>query len=141
MKPKIAIIGRGHVGKALEAGCKRAGVETKMAGKGGGAKEAAAWAEVVIMAAPFGALDAVVSEIGATLSGKVVVDATNALTAQGQLAFGARERRKTRPSPCSWPATMRRRSRRCCNWAATSGSIPSTRAGWPTRAPSSRWPS
>jgi predicted dinucleotide-binding enzyme len=88
MKGKVAIIGRGHVGKALQAGCQRAGYETKTVGKDGGAKEAAAWGDIVILAVPFNALDQVVSAIGPALSGKVVVDATNAIGPQMQLAVG-----------------------------------------------------
>ncbi len=88
MKPKIAIIGRGHVGKALQAGCQRAGYETKMVGTAGGAKDAAAWGDVVILAVPFGAVDAVIAEIGSAVGGKIVVDATNALNQQRQLAVG-----------------------------------------------------
>jgi 8-hydroxy-5-deazaflavin:NADPH oxidoreductase len=76
------------VGKALQAGVQRAGYETKMVGKGGGVKDTAAWADVVILAVPFGALEAVVGEIGAAANGKPVVDATNVLTREGGLAVG-----------------------------------------------------
>jgi predicted dinucleotide-binding enzyme len=88
MKQKVAIIGRGNVGKALQAGSQRAGYETKMVGHDGGAKEAAAWGDIVILAVPFSSLDTVISEIGPSLGGKVVVDATNSLNKQGQLALG-----------------------------------------------------
>lgn len=88
MKQKIGIIGKGNVGKALQAGVQRAGYETKMIGKGGGVKDTAAWADVVILAVPFGALDAVVAEIGAAANGKPVVDASNVLTKEGGLAVG-----------------------------------------------------
>jgi predicted dinucleotide-binding enzyme len=88
MKQKIGIIGKGNVGKALQAGAQQAGYETRMIGKGGGVKDTAAWAEVVILAVPFGALDAVAAEIGTAANGKPVVDATNVLTKEGGLAVG-----------------------------------------------------
>ena len=88
MKQKIGIVGKGNVGKALQAGAQRAGYETRMIGKGGGVKDTAAWADVVILAVPFGALDAVAAEIGAAANGKPVVDATNVLTKEGGLAVG-----------------------------------------------------
>jgi 8-hydroxy-5-deazaflavin:NADPH oxidoreductase len=88
MKQKIGIIGKGNVGKALQAGAQRAGYETRMIGKGGGVKDTAAWADVVILAVPFGALDAVAAEIGTAANGKPVVDATNVLTKEGGLAVG-----------------------------------------------------
>jgi 8-hydroxy-5-deazaflavin:NADPH oxidoreductase len=88
MKAKVSIIGRGNVGKALQAGAQRAGYETRMVGHDGGAKEAAAWGDIVILAVPFMSLDTVIGEIGSSLGGKVVVDATNSLNKQGQLALG-----------------------------------------------------
>ena len=88
MKQKIGIIGKGNVGKALQAGVQRAGYETRMVGKGGGVRDTAAWAEVVILAVPYGALDAVAAEIGTAANGKPVVDATNVLTKEGGLAVG-----------------------------------------------------
>ena len=88
MKQKIGIVGKGNVGKALQAGAQRAGYETRMIGKGGGVKDTAAWADVVILAVPFGALDAVAAEIGAAANSKPVVDATNVLTKEGGLAVG-----------------------------------------------------
>ena len=88
MKQKIGIIGKGNVGKALQAGVQKAGYETKMIGKGGGVKDTAAWADVVILAVPFGALDAVAAEIGTAANGKPVIDASNVLTKEGGLAVG-----------------------------------------------------
>jgi predicted dinucleotide-binding enzyme len=88
MKQKIGIIGKGNVGKALQAGAQRAGYETKMIGRGGGVKDTAAWADVVILAVPFGVLDEVAAEIGTAASGKPVVDASNVLTKEGALAVG-----------------------------------------------------
>ena len=88
MKQKIAIIGKGHVGSALQRGLARAGYETRMTGKGPDVQKTAAWGEVVILAVPFGVSAAIASDLGSALSGKVLVDVTNALGAQGQLALG-----------------------------------------------------
>jgi len=88
MKQKIGIIGKGNVGKALQAGAQRAGHEVRMVGKGGGVKDTAAWADLVILAVPYSVVDAVAAEIGSAADGKPVVDATNALTRDGALAVG-----------------------------------------------------
>ena len=88
MKRKIAIIGKGHVGSALKEGITRAGYETRMTGRGRGARQAAAWADILVFAVPFGAVDAVVAEIGGAMDGKTIVDVTNALGPGGQLALG-----------------------------------------------------
>jgi predicted dinucleotide-binding enzyme len=88
-RSKIAIIGRGNVGGALARGLGRGDHELKTAGHdAAGAREAAAWGDVVILAVPFGALDEVVREIGAALTGKTVVDVTNALGPDRDLAVG-----------------------------------------------------
>ena len=89
MATKIAIIGKGNVGSALQRGLARAGHDVRVVGKDpGAAHQAAAWAEVVFLAVPFGALDATLRELGDAVRGKVLVDATNALTADMQLALG-----------------------------------------------------
>jgi hypothetical protein len=88
MKQKIGIIGKGNVRKALQAGAQRAGREVRMIGKGGGVRDTAAWADVVILAVPYLVLDAVAAEIGSAANGKPVVDVTNALTKEGALAVG-----------------------------------------------------
>src|SRR5208283_1014814 len=84
----IGIIGKGNVGKALQAGAQRAGHETKMIGKAGGVKETAAWADLVILAVPYGALESVAAEIGTAANGKPVVDDSNVLYKEGGLAVG-----------------------------------------------------
>ncbi len=88
MKGKIAIIGKGHVGAALNDGLKRAGYETRMTGKGPGVRETAAWGDVLILAVPFSAVDAAVAEIGGAVDGKAVVDVTNAIGPKMELALG-----------------------------------------------------
>ena len=85
----IAIIGNGNVGSALARGLKRAGHEVRAVGNDGAAiRETAAWAELVIFAVPFGAIDDVVKAAGDVFAGKTVVDVTNALDASMNLAVG-----------------------------------------------------
>src|SRR6187549_4055827 len=86
---KIAILGKGNVGSALARGLARSYSYVKSVGNDKPAQlQAATQAEVVILAVPFPALDDVVKNLGAALDGKVVVDATNALTPDYQLAVG-----------------------------------------------------
>lgn len=51
-------------------------------------REAASWGEVIILAVPFGAIDATAGEMGTGIDGKIVVDASNALTPDYQMAVG-----------------------------------------------------
>jgi predicted dinucleotide-binding enzyme len=89
MKAKIGIIGDGNVGSALRRGLEKAGYEVRAVGKNADAvRDAGAWAGVVILAVPFGMIDAALRELGDTVDGKPLVDATNALTDDMQLAVG-----------------------------------------------------
>ena len=72
----------------MEAGLSRAGYETKMVGRGAGVTEAAAWGDIIILAVPFSAVESVLAEIGTLARGKTIVDVTNALGPNGQLALG-----------------------------------------------------
>ena len=97
---KIAIIGSGNVGKALSGSFVRAGHgvtissrhadNARAAAAATGARtaatssEAAADAEIVVLAVPYDALAEVVDELGGVLTGKVVVDTTNPLRADFQ---------------------------------------------------------
>ena len=86
---KIAILGKGNVGGALARGLARSHSSVQVVGHDKAAqRQAATQAEVVILAVPFPAIDDVVKNLGAALDGKVVVDATNALTPDYQLAVG-----------------------------------------------------
>ena len=88
-KLKIAVVGKGNVGTALGRGLERAGHEVKRTGKDPtGVREMASWGDVVILAVPFPAIDETVRALGGSVTGKVVVDATNALTPDFQLALG-----------------------------------------------------
>jgi 8-hydroxy-5-deazaflavin:NADPH oxidoreductase len=89
MTTKIGIIGNGNVGGALERGLKRTSHEVRSVGNDPAAvREVADWANVVILAVPFGALDQVLETAGSALDGKTVVDATNAINPDMSLALG-----------------------------------------------------
>lgn len=89
MATKLGVIGNGNVGSALARGLTRVGHEVRAVGKEQGAiREAAAWADLVVIAVPFGAVDDVVRAAGGVLAGKTVVDVTNALDASMNLAVG-----------------------------------------------------
>jgi 8-hydroxy-5-deazaflavin:NADPH oxidoreductase len=93
----IAIIGAGNVGRALAASALRAGQSVSVSSASGDSARAAAeatgaraaesnraaveGADLVVLAVPYTAVDAVLGSIGDALAGKVVVDATNPLKA------------------------------------------------------------
>jgi predicted dinucleotide-binding enzyme len=86
---KIGIIGNGNVGSALERGLKKSGREVKAVGNDKAAiRETANWADTVVLAVPFGAVDEVVRTAGDAMEGKTVVDVTNALDSKMNLAIG-----------------------------------------------------
>lgn len=87
MKQKIGIIGSGNVGSALEKGFAKAGYEVRTSTEQNVA-EVAGGADIVILAVPFTAIDDVVAKLGNSVNGKVLIDATNALTPEYQLAVG-----------------------------------------------------
>ena len=88
-KPKIGIIGDGNVGSALRRGLERSGYDVRAVGKDPvQVRETGTWAEVVVLAVPYGAIDDAVAELGGSISGKTLVDVTNALTEDMQLASG-----------------------------------------------------
>ena len=93
----IAIIGTGNVGGALGAAASKAGYDVVYAAQdaaktqavatanGGTAarsvRDAAAGADIVVLAVPYGATADVTAEIAPVIAGKVVIDATNPLKA------------------------------------------------------------
>ncbi len=89
MKPKIAVVGKGNVGGAIGRGLEHAGYEAHLVGNDPQRiREVAGWGEVVILAVPYPAIDEVILELGDAASGKTLVDASNALTPDFQLALG-----------------------------------------------------
>lgn len=86
---KIGIIGDGNVGSALARGLTRAGRDVRAVGKDTAAiRETATWADVVVLAVPFAAIDEVVKDISSGTEGKSLIDVTNALDASMSLAVG-----------------------------------------------------
>jgi 8-hydroxy-5-deazaflavin:NADPH oxidoreductase len=100
---KIAIIGAGNVGRALATGWRKGGhdvtlgvrdpagsraVELKQQGFAIAApRDAAAGAQVIVLAVPWGAARATIEGLG-SLAGKIVIDAMNPLTPDFSLALG-----------------------------------------------------
>jgi len=87
---KVAIIGEGNVGKALGLGLRRAGHEIKFGHRDPKepVREAAEWADAIILAVPYHAVRDAAKEIGSAADGKVLIDVTNALDQNGNLAVG-----------------------------------------------------
>jgi len=89
MSKKIAIIGSGNVGSALGRGLGKARREVKIVGQDKAEiRNATEWADVVMLAVPFGAVEDVAATIAPVAAGKTVVDVTNALTSEMNLALG-----------------------------------------------------
>jgi hypothetical protein len=89
MTQKVAIVGQGNVGSALARGLARAGCDVRTVDNNpAAARDAAGWGDIVILAVPYSAIDSVLSEVGSAIDGKVVVDVTNAITADHKLALG-----------------------------------------------------
>ena len=90
MSTKIAIIGKGNVGKALAEGLRRAGNEVRFGSTDPkeSPREVSEWADVVILAVPWGAHAEIARTMGSSLDGKPVVDVSNVLTPSFELALG-----------------------------------------------------
>jgi predicted dinucleotide-binding enzyme len=86
---KVAIIGNGNVGSALARGLSRGGHDVEAVGnEPERMRQVAVAAEVVVLAVPFGGVGAAAETLGGALNGKVLVDVSNALTDDFQLAIG-----------------------------------------------------
>ena len=87
---KIAIIGKGNVGSALGAGLERTAHEIRYGHRDSKERvlDAARWGEVIILAVPYHAVGDVVKHLGSAADGKVLVDVTNALDQNWELAVG-----------------------------------------------------
>ncbi len=89
MEPKVGIIGHGHVGSALERGLERAGYEVRAVGHDANAvRGCGEWADVIILAVPFRAVEETLEELGPSLDEKVLLDVTNALDEHMKLVQG-----------------------------------------------------
>jgi len=86
---KIAIIGKGNVGSALCNGLS-AKHEVRFGHRDPSepVEEAAKWGEIIVIAVPHEAVSTVVKELGSAADGKTVIDATNAIASNGDLAIG-----------------------------------------------------
>lgn len=86
---KIAIIGKGHVGTAIAKGLTpKHEVQFGHRDPKEPVAKAATWGEVIILAVPHDAVKSVAKELGSTADGKTVIDVTNALTDNMELAIG-----------------------------------------------------
>jgi predicted dinucleotide-binding enzyme len=91
MGERIAVIGAGNIGRTLGGKWAAAGHEVVYGVRAPGAPgttsvaEAAAGAEVVLLAVPGAAAKGVIAELGERLRGKVVIDATNDVQGSGKL--------------------------------------------------------
>ena len=86
MEPRIGIVGHGRVGSALERGLVRAGFEVRAVGHDPDAVRGCGdWADVIILAVPFRAIEETLEELDDTIDDKVVLDVTNALDEHMQL--------------------------------------------------------
>jgi predicted dinucleotide-binding enzyme len=87
---KIGIIGKGNVGTALAVGLSRSGHEIKHGHRDPKepVAEAASWGEVIILAVPYSSVLDAAKAIGSAADGKTLIDVTNALGPDMQLAIG-----------------------------------------------------
>lgn len=81
--PKLAIVGQGNVGSAIEKGAQDADYEVRTTGNDAAqVRKLGAWADVILLAVPYGERFNALSELG-DIKGKTLVDATNALGPDG----------------------------------------------------------
>jgi predicted dinucleotide-binding enzyme len=87
---KIGIIGKGNVGTALATGLSRAGHEIKFGHRDPKelVYEAAKWGDVIFVAVPFDNVPDAARAIRSASDGKIVIDVTNALDKNMELAIG-----------------------------------------------------
>ena len=86
---KIGIIGNGNVGGALSRGLTLARQDVRIVdNEPAQVRATAEWADIVLLAVPFGALADVAKTIAPAVEGKTIVDVTNALTENMKLALG-----------------------------------------------------
>lgn len=91
MKPKVGIIGKGNVGSAIKRGLEKAGYQARAVGRDPKeVGETAEWAELVVLAVPFQAIDEALKAMGDGIVGKPLVDVTNLYTPEMMAAVGSR---------------------------------------------------
>ena len=71
----VSIIGTGNMGQAIAGVIGKGGHTVQLIGEGDAST--AVSGDIVVLAVPFGAIDAVIAERGDSLAGKIVVDITN----------------------------------------------------------------
>lgn len=87
-KPKIAMIGDGNVGTALQAGLSKAGYEIQAAGhEAEKVKEVAKWGDCVVLAVPFEERQEAIKAMDGSVEGKPIVDVTNTITQDRSLVM------------------------------------------------------
>jgi predicted dinucleotide-binding enzyme len=86
---KIGIIGKGNVGTAIAKGLSgKHEVKFGHRDPKEPVADAARWGEIIIFAVPHGAVADVAKAVGSAADGKVVIDVTNVLTPNMELAVG-----------------------------------------------------
>ena len=71
----VSIIGKGNMGQAIAAVAGKGGHTVQLLGEAD--SDTAVTGDIVVLAVPFGAVDAVIADRGESLAGKIVVDITN----------------------------------------------------------------
>lgn len=86
----VGIIGKGNVGSAIAAGLSRAGHEIKFGHRDPKetVAEAAKWGEIIILAVPHENVADAAKSIGSLADGKILLDVTNAISENMNLAIG-----------------------------------------------------
>jgi predicted dinucleotide-binding enzyme len=87
---RIAIVGKGHAGKAIGSGMERLGHEVRFGHRDPKETVEAAtmWGELIVLAVPYSQIKNAANEIGSRGDGKTLIDATNAVGPNGGLAVG-----------------------------------------------------
>ncbi|MFB3887934.1 MAG: NADPH-dependent F420 reductase [Candidatus Bathyarchaeia archaeon] len=86
---KIAIVGKGHVGTAIAKGLSgKHEIRFGHRDPKEPVRNAAAWSEVIVLAVPHSASVDVTEEVGSAADGKTVIDVSNAVSEEGELALG-----------------------------------------------------
>jgi len=88
---RIGIIGQGNVGSALERGLAQAGFEVRTSDSDpGNVRDVGEWAELLVLAVPYGARQDAIDTLGDAVEEKTVIDVTNALDEDYGFAGSAR---------------------------------------------------